>query len=164
MEGESNKRITKSIEYRLNTGYSEQFWYTSVDGSTTELNTILFFKQVDSEEWEYEEDDDLMRWSGTTSTILEQQFGNWLTKVESSTVIKTFLSCNYNYKYNTIDDSVIDEDLLGGFKYNDTEKMAWRNCTKCPEDAPFSYGFQETECKPCEDFAEGFLANAHPYI
>merc|ERR1712232_99153 len=111
-EGESSFKITKSIEYKLNTGYSEQFFYTGIDGSLTDLNSILFFKPIDSEEWQYEEEFALITWNGSDEIILEQVYGNFLEKFESSSVIETFLSCNYNEKYNTIDDAVIEKDLI----------------------------------------------------
>ena len=54
LEGDSeHKEIGKRIVYVPNSGYSEQFWYTSQLGSKTSLNTITFFKKINSDEWQW---------------------------------------------------------------------------------------------------------------
>ena len=70
--------------------------------------------------------------------------------------LSTFVSCRYNYAYNS--DDYEDTD------FNSTHILAYRNCTKCPVTAPFSYGYQDKTCQPCSDFSETLLENADPYL
>ena len=52
--------------------------------------------------------------------------------------LSTFVSCRYNYAYNS--DDYEDTD------FNATHILAYRNCTKCPPTKPFSYGYQDKDC------------------
>lgn len=88
--------------------------------------------------------------------------------------MKTFVSCDYNYAYNSPDEDIYDppkerEDDCVHNRDNDCDGerehfLAYRNCTKCPDSKPFSYGFQDDECHACDEYAEGFLTNADQYF
>ena len=133
----SHKSIGKKIVYRSNTGYSEQFWYTSHSGSRSiALNSIVFFKKSRNDYWEYVEDEDLLQLSGSDDRdylVYDMYKDNMLYKLNDNTDLQTFLSCKYNFRYNTEEE---EEDI----------ELDNRNCTRCLVSAPFSYGFSEDEC------------------
>ena len=148
-------KIGAEMVYRGNTGFSEQYWYTSVKwGTTLVLNSITFFKKSRSEYWEYAEKETILEipMADSLDYAVYQLIGdNVIYKANSGTDLRTFLSCPYNYKYFTEKE---DED----------QKLDNRNCTKCPESRePFSYGFDDDKCLPCRNLV-GFIANAPAYV
>ena len=146
LKGDKNhKKVGKQIVYRLDTGYSENFWYTSTSGSKITLNTMLFFKFVDNNYWDFEKTEDLVTITGSDLVYTAASKNNFLYKANYSKELRTFVSCNFNSVYNSDD---TDKD-----KYNDTHILAYRNCTKCPSSSPFSYGYQADECRECDEFA-----------
>lgn len=154
MEGDNDhKKVGQMIEYRPNSGYSEQFWYTSTKSDKTTINSILFFKKSSSTGWEYEQDEDLV--------VIEVESNDYFdfTHIDESVLfvngekMSTFVACDYNFKYNN-DDTRDDEDDDDYDEMNYWHTLAYRNCTQCPDDMPFSYGFQDDECHACSEFAE----------
>lgn len=109
------------------------------------LNTMLFFKLADDSYWNYDKTDDLLTVIGSDLVFAGPINNNFLYKANYSKELRTFVSCNYNSVYNT--------DDIRNHRYNDTHILAYRNCTRCPSDKPFSYGYQDDECNACGDFA-----------
>lgn len=158
LEGDKNqKRVGRNLVYRPNTGYSEQFWYTSYKSNKITLNSIVFFKFGGNEHWDNKKDEKLLELNGQDEDddiILNAINDNFIYKLKSGTDLRTFLSCEYNKWYFTED----DDD--GG----DGPLLDNRNCTRCDaRRSPFSYGFNEDECKKCQDLV-GFVTNADEYI
>lgn len=157
LEGDrNNKNVGRKVVYRENTGYSEQFLYTSHKSNKIILNSIVFFKKTGNDYWEQKRDEGLLE---LTVTSIEEHltFDNYhddfIYKLQSGTDLRTFLSCPYNYIYNTEDEDSNDGGpLLGN-----------RNCTRCLNRVPFSYGFNKEECVTCTSLV-GFVANADEYI
>ena len=157
LKGDSDhKKLGKQMLYRLGTGYSENFWYTSTKGSKTSLNTIVFFRFIDTEDWVYDKTEGLVSIVGSDIVYAAPIKNNFLYKGNYSKDLRTFVACDYNSRYNSDD---TDDD-----KYNATHILAYRNCSRCPEGGPFSYGYQDVECHPCGDFAPELLENGDPYV
>lgn len=155
LEGDRDAtKIGNNITYRHNTGYSEQFWYTSYKGTQITLNSIVFFKQATNDYWEQKKDENLLTVTATNSNdylIVAAVKDSFVYKLDLGTNLRTFLSCEYNKYYFTE-----DEDDGGPLLDN-------RNCTRCPNRKPFSYGFDEDECKTCQDMVS-FVKNTDEYI
>ena len=141
-------KIGSNMIYRSNTGFSEQFWYTSLKwGTTRVLNSITFFKESRADFWEYTKKENILEltMADTDDFLVYQMIGdNVIYKAGSGTDLRTFLACPYNYRYFTEEK---EED----------QKLDNRNCTKCPESRqPFSYGFDDDKCLPCKNLV-GFI-------
>lgn len=96
LKGDSNHReIGKEIVYTTNTGYSEEFWYTSKKGSKISMNSMLFFKKIDSDEWEFQQDEDLVKVTGS-DLVYSPIRDNFIYKANYSTDLRTFKSCKFN--------------------------------------------------------------------
>ena len=151
-------KIGSNMIYRGNTGFSEQFWYTSLKwGTTRVLNSITFFKESRADFWEYAKKENILEltMADTDDFLVYQMIGdNVIYKKNSGTDLRTFLSCPYNYRWNITEKQKDDEDYL----------LENRNCTKCPETRePFSYGFDDDKCLPCRNLV-GFVKNAEAYV
>ena len=75
---------------------------------------------------------------------------NMIYKSYESTDLRTFISCKYNYRYDTEDDE----------EYATLDN---RQCVSCGAAKPFSYGSQSTECHPCSHL-EGYVAYTEEYL
>ena len=109
------------------------------------LNTMLFFKFAEDSYWNFDKDEDLIKITGSDLVFAGPIKNNFLYKENYSKELRTFVSCNYNSFYNS--------DDVDHHRYNDTHILAYRNCSICPGDKPFSYGLQADECNACGDFA-----------
>ena len=116
---------------------------------------MTFFKSLDNGEWYWQREEDILKL--TASDAVFAPIGDsFIYKADYATYLKTFVSCQFNHVYNSDD----GQDTT----FNETHILAYRNCTKCPNSAPFSYGYQEKECRPCSDFSESLLDVYDPYI
>ena len=97
-------KIGSNMIYRSNTGFSEQFWYTSLKwGTTRVLNSITFFKESRADFWEYTKKENILEltMADTDDFLVYQMIGdNVIYKKNSGTDLRTFLSCPYNYRWN----------------------------------------------------------------
>ena len=125
LEGESTyTKIGQTLVYRANTGFSVQYWYTSVKwGSTLVLNRITFFKKSRSGYWEYTKKENILE----LPMVNSGDFANYLMigdnvffKAGSGTDLCTSTSCPCTYRYFTE-------------RKDESQKLDNRNCTKCPE-------------------------------
>ena len=117
------------------------------------LNSIVFFKKSGNEYWEYKRNDEIMKLTQANEDdfMVYQTIGDDIIyKMNEDNTLNTTLLCGYNYRYFTEEK---EED----------QKLDNRNCTKCREKEPFSYGFESDKCEPCSKFV-GFIENAEEYL
>ena len=126
LEGDNNYRqVGSNIMYRPNTGFSEQFWYTSYKSGKVTLHSIVFFKFTANEHWEHKKDSKLLeidlnalylneyaasdRYKEDSSNghLVKDEllFGaykdSFIYKMKRGVDLRTFLSCEYNRWYFT---------------------------------------------------------------
>lgn len=135
---------------------SEEWWYNSYDIEYPEyvtLNSITLFINVD-EKWGLVKTEDLMIVDVfpvgqiIDYPVISSIGDSILYKSLRDDSLRTFMSCGYNYVYNEEDE---DRDYDHNFNY--TYRLAYRNCTPCPESMPFSLGYNSDECKTCANYA-----------
>ena len=96
----------------------------------------MFFKRSGNDNWEYKKDGGVGVFPTETGTNFDYALyhDDLFYLVDGTrTTLKTFTSCDYNSVYNTLDTS--------RNSYDEERILANRNCTQCPDDRPFSYGF-----------------------
>jgi len=134
---------------RPNTDGSTQFWFTSRKSSNLQVNSVIGFKDYETQKWDFEIRYDLWGFLGSSNTDVASvsSYLNWVFyKSLNLDVIGTFQSCDYNYIEQT------DNTLSGK-----------RKCVKCPISKAFSYGFAEQQCKSCSEVAS-FKNNGEPIL
>lgn len=149
----------RKLVYRPNSGYSEQWWYTSYKNTKITLNSIVLFKKSGEETWQQKKDDTLLEVTQTTGVatdeLLYQSIGDsFIYKLNHNQTLWTFLSCEYNHFYFTEDPDKDDGRI---------PELDNRNCTRCERRTPFSYGFDKDECKTCDSLVQ-FVKQADEYI
>ena len=67
LEGDKDaQQVGRKLVYRPNSGYSEQWWYTSYKNTKITLNSIVLFRKSGEENWQQKKDDDLLVVTQTT--------------------------------------------------------------------------------------------------
>ena len=121
-------KIGQKLFVTYNADDTNQVWFSSMSGTTINLNSIVAFQDFETEQWGFNTEWDQFGFQGTSETDT-LWFGCYeqdcFYKSNLGSEIGTFKSCDFNQKLET------------------NYQLDGRKCKDCSFARPFSYGYAE---------------------